>query len=112
MYNGFLEDVEYVMGLFFRPFEEFCGSDDDGDEEKNSGMGCDEAPCFRREEDDEEEDAEGSACDCAPQRKDEDAEDEADDDPSGRGGLMGTGPMQDVLKCLFDASDIDYDYED
>ena len=33
MYKGFFEDVEYVMGLFFKPFEAFCDEADDEDED-------------------------------------------------------------------------------
>ena len=95
MYKGFCEDVEYVMGLFFRPFEA-CGKkeeDEDEDEEKKCGMGCDGPVCFRDKEDEEgKEEKEGGETE--------------------KGGLLGPGPLQDIMKCMFDASDIDYDYED
>ena len=93
MYKGFFEDVEYVMGLFFKPFEGCCPDDEDreDEEEKDCGMGCDSLPCCREEDDEDDEDKEG---------------------PPGGGGLIGGGPLQDIMKCLFDASDIDYDYED
>jgi hypothetical protein len=94
MYKGFFEDVEYVMGLFFKPFEGCCGKDDDKneDEEKERGMGCDSMPCCREDDDDA------------------DADDE--EVKKGPGGFLGPGPLTDVLKCMFDASDTDYDYED
>ena len=115
MYKGFFEDVEYVMGLFFKPFEDCCekADDEDEDEEKRCGMSCDEMPCFRKEETEEDD---GKACDCVPCVKDVDAEEEPEKDkedehPAG-GGLLSEGPLQDIMKCMFDASDIDYDYED
>ena len=114
MYKGFFEDVEYVMGLFFKPFEDCCekADDEDEDEEKRCGMSCDEVPCSR--DDDDAED--GKACDWTPCAKDDDAEEEPEKDkedehPAG-GGLLSDGPLQDIMKCMFDASDIDYDYED
>ena len=103
MYKGFFEDMGYVMGLFFKPFEGcFEERDDkDEDEEKECGMGCDTAACFRDDEDKE---------------KEEDDENEPEKDPEkdrgAAGGLLGPGPVQDIMKCMFDASDIDYDYED
>ena len=96
MYQGFFEDMEYVMGLFFKPFED-CrekADDEDEDEEKRCGMSCDEVPCSR--DDDAEEEPE---------------KDKEDEHPAG-GGLLSEGPLQDIMKCMFDASDIDYDYED
>ena len=92
MYKGFFEDLEYVMGLFFKPFEGCCEKDDDEDEDekKGCGMGCDFMPCWK-ERDDDEDDAEEETGGC---------------------GIMQEGPVQDILKCLFDASDIDYDYEE
>ena len=89
MYKGFCEDVEYVMGLFFKPFEGCCPDDEEreDEEEKDCGMGCDSLPCCRDD-------------------------DESDSDEEEKGGLLGTGPVQDILKCMFDASDVDYDYED
>ena len=91
MYKGFFEDIEYVMGLFCRPFEECCKNDEDedDDEEKKCAMGCDQMPCM----------------------KDDDSDDE-DERSSEGGGMFKPGPLQDALKCMFDASDIDYDYED
>ena len=86
MYKGFIKDVEYVMGLFFKPFEVCCEKDDkDEDEKKECGMGCDCMPCC----------------------KEDDAEEEKP-----KGGILGPGPITDILKCMFDASDTDYDYED
>ena len=111
MYKGFFEDVEYVMGLFFKPFEDCCdkADDEDEDEEKKCGMSCDEAPCSRDDDD-------GVACDFAPCMRDDSDKDEPENDPEegpGKGGgLLGEGPLQDIMKCMFDASDIDYDYED
>ena len=67
MYKGFFEDMEYVMSLFFKPFENCCGEAD---------------------------------------------KKESEEEHSAAGGLLGPGPMQDIMKCMFDASDIDYDYED
>ena len=114
MYKGFFEDVEYVMGLFFRPFEDCCKEDDDKDEdeEKKCGIACDEAPCFRHEDEDDEDKEEGKACDCLPCMRNDDSEDIGDEEPERRGGIMDPGPVQEILKCLFDASDVDYDYED
>ena len=87
MYKGFFEDVEYVMGLFFKPLEGCCRKDDeDDDKEEKCAMGCDSKPCGKESGDKE--------------------------DGSEDGGLLSKGPVQDILKCLFDASDIDYDYED
>ena len=111
MYKGFFEDVEYVMGLFFKPFED-CraeADDEDEDEEKRCGMSCDEAPCSR--DDDTEE---GKACDGAPCMKDDEEEPEKaqKEGPGAGSGLLSEGPLQDIMKCMFDASDIDYDYED
>lgn len=96
MYKGFFEDMEYVIGLFFKPFEAFCdeADDEDEDEENSCGMGCDFVPCTT---DDEAED---------------ESEKEAEEKRSKAGGIMSEGPMQDIMKCMFDASDIDYDYED
>lgn len=114
MYKGFFEDVEYVMGLFFKPFEGCSQTDDEEDddnEEIKCGMGCDDAACFRDDENEDREEDDGKACDSAPCMKDEDAEDMPKNGPS-EGGLMGPGPLSDIMKCLFDASDIDYDYED
>ena len=92
MYKGFCEDVEYVMGLLFKPFDGCCEKDDEEDEgeEKKCAMGCDCLPCCKEEDD----------------------EDEEDEDKKSSGGFMGPGPLTDVLKCMFDASDTDYDYED
>ena len=93
MYKGFFEDIEYVMGLFCKPFEECFKADEDEDdeEEKNCcAMGCDQMPCMR----------------------DDDSEDDDEKEEGKEGGLMGPGPVADMLKCMFDASDIDYDYED
>ena len=43
---------------------------------------------------------------------DEDHDDEEEENISEqKGGLLGKGPLQDVLKCMFDASDVDYDYK-
>ena len=115
MYKGFFEDMEYVMGLFFKPFEDCCekADDEDEDEEERCGMSCDEVPCSR-EKDMEEDD--GKACDCIPCRKNEDADNEPEksqeEGPGSGGGLLSGGPLQDIMKCMFDASDIDYDYED
>jgi hypothetical protein len=39
-------------------------------------------------------------------------EEEDEDASEGGSGLLGDGPIRDILKCMFDASDIDYDYED
>lgn len=97
MYKGFFEDVEYVMGLIFKPFEECCSQDEDEDEdeEMNCAMGCDQKPCMRDEDDED---------------KGEDDETEKEEE---RGcNMMGKGPVRDMLKCMFDASDVDYDYED
>lgn len=96
MYKGFFEDLEYVFGLFCKPFEGCCDDEDSDDDEEDEkcGFACDELPCFRDKED-----------------KDDDEEDE-DKEEAGTGGMLGTGPVQDILKCLFDASDVDYDYED
>ena len=98
MYKGFFEDVEYVMGLFFKPFEAFCdeADDEDEDEDKSCGMGCDFAPC-REEKEDEDRD---------------EPEKEEEEKPRTAGGIMSEGPVQDIMKWMFDASDIDYDYED
>ena len=110
MYKGFCEDVEYVMGLFFRPFE-VCSekdADDDEDEDNKCGMACDGPVCFREKDADDDEDEEerkcGMGCGEEPDKKPEGEERE--------GGLLGPGPLQDIMKCMFDASDIDYDYED
>jgi hypothetical protein len=112
MYKGFFEDVEYVMGLFFKPFEDCSQADDeDEEEEKKCGMGCDDAVCFRDHENKDREEDDGKACDFVPCMKDEATEDMPKNSPP-EGGLLGPGPVQDILKCLFDASDIDYDYED
>ena len=94
MYKGFFEDMEYVMGLFFKPFENCCEEADDkeDDEEKDCGMGCDVLPCMKAEKDENEK--------------------EPEEEHSAAGGLLGPGPMQEIMKCMFDASDIDYDYED
>lgn len=94
MYKGFFEDMEYAMGLFFKPFEDCCQKDDEEDEEeeKKCGMGCDSMPCCKEDEDEDEEDM---------------PKDDHHD-----GGFMGPGPVRDIMKCLFDASDVDYDYED
>jgi hypothetical protein len=94
MYKGFCEDLEYVFGLLFKPFEGCCDNEDSEDDEddRKCGMACDEMPCFRENED-----------------KDDEEEDKKE---AGAGGILGTGPIQDILKCLFDASDVDYDYED
>ena len=114
MYKGFFEDVEYVMGLFFKPFEGCCekADDEDKDEEKRCGMSCDETPCSRDDDDAEE----GKACDSAPCMKDDEDEDQQEkaqkEGPGAGGGLLSEGPLQDIMKCMFDASDIDYDYED
>ena len=91
MYKGFFEDVEYVMGLFFKPFEGCFEKDDkDGDEKKECGMGCDCMPCCKEDDDNPGDTEENEA----------------------KGGFMGPGPVTDILKCMFDASDTDYDYED
>ena len=115
MYKGFFEDVEYVMGLFFKPFEGCCPEDGDreDEEEKDCGMGCDSLPCCREEDDDDEdedEEPDGKGCDATVCCREEDDEDENSSEQ--KGGLLGKGPLQDVLKCMFDASDTDYDYED
>jgi hypothetical protein len=97
MYKGFYEDLEYVAGLFFKPFEDCFakGDDDDDDEEKKCGLGCDGFCCCGDSEDDDEE------------------EDEYEDEDDKKGAsIMSSGPVADILKCLFDASEIDYDYED
>ena len=83
MYKGFFEDVEYVMGLFFKPFED-CFKD---------------AP----DEDDFDGEDEDMADDAMPE------EVPADDLPA---ALKMGKPVLDIMKCLFNASDIDYDYED
>ena len=100
MYKGFFEDMEYVMGLFFKPFEkcfeEVDDKDEDEEKEKKCSHGCDFAPCMK-EKDEEEEDG----------NKPE------EEDKKGKNvGVFGDGPLQDIMKCMFDASDIDYDYED
>ena len=110
MYKGFFEDVEYVMGLFFKPLEGCCRKDDeDDDKEEKCAMGCDGAPCCKESEDEEEKEEKcAMGCDSKPCGKESgDKEDGSED-----GGLLSKGPVQDILKCLFDASDIDYDYED
>ena len=96
MYKGFFEDVEYVMGLIFKPFEGCCGKDggEEDDEEKKCGMGCDGMPCCKKDDDED----------------DDEEDDDEKDEPEG--DLFGPGPFRDIMKCLFDASDIDYDYED
>ncbi|MBE6040577.1 MAG: hypothetical protein E7219_06405 [Clostridiales bacterium] len=95
MYKGFLEDLEYVAGLFFKPFEDCCAGEDSEDEDKgkehNCGLGCDGFACCRDSDDDDEDDEE--------------------DEQSGP-SIMSEGPVADLLKCLFEASDTDYDYED
>ena len=54
MYKGFFEDIEYVLGLFFKPCEGCCQKDeDDDDEEKKCGMGCDQMPCAKDDDSDE-----------------------------------------------------------
>lgn len=95
MYKGFLDDLEYVAGLFLKPFEDCCKREDseDDDEEKKSGLGCDGFACCKDSDEDDEED-------------------EDDEDKKGGGEFMSSGPIADVLKCLFEASEIDYDYED
>jgi hypothetical protein len=96
MYKGFFKDVEYVMGLFFKPFEGCCEKDDkEEDEKKGCGMGCDCMPCCKDDGDD----------------ADDDEADDAEEKKTGA-GFLGPGPLTDVLKCMFDASDTDYDYED
>ncbi len=95
MYKGFLKDVEYVMGLFFKHVEDCCEKEDkDKDKKREYGRGCDCMPCCKEDNDDEEED-----------------DDEADK-KGFKGGILGPGSVTDIMKCLFDASDIDYDYED
>ena len=114
MYKGFFEDVEYVMGLFFKPFEDGCSEDEDreDEEEKDCSFGCDSLPCCREEDDDdEEEEFEGNGCDATVCCR-EDEDDSEENSSEQKGGLLGPGPLQDVLKCMFDASDVDYDYED
>ena len=113
MYKGFFEDVEYVMGLFFKPFDGCCEkAEEDEEEEKKCGMSCDAAPCFK-DDDVEGEESEGPGCDGPACCRDEDDEDDdGKEGPPGGGGLIGGGPLQDIMKCLFDASDVDYDYED
>ena len=108
MYKGFCEDVEYVMGLFFKPFEGCCPEDEE-EEDKDCGFGCDFAPCCKDEEDEEDE---GKGCDFAPCCKE--GEDDAGEDEGEKGsaGFLGPGPLTDIMKCMFDASDTDYDYED
>ena len=118
MYKGFFEDVEYVMGLFFKPFEGCCEDDDSEDDEaeRECSMGCDCMPCSKEacKGDEDADDEEGKGCDLMPCFKD-DEEDNAEDneeDNNSPGGFLGPGPLTDVLKCMFDASDTDYDYED
>lgn len=113
MYKGFFEDLEYVAGLFFRPFEGCCEKDDaeDDEEEKKCEMGCGQMPCCREGGDDDADEKDGEGCDCMPCSKDEDKEDEDEDDKP-QGGLLGPGPVREIMKCMFDASDVDYDYED
>ena len=128
MYKGFFEDVEYVMGLFLKPFEECCDNDLDEDKKRECGMACDEAPCFKEDENKEEkecgmscdetacsketedEDGEGPGCDALPCMKNEDDEEKYPGAPPAGGPMNGL--IGDTLKCLFNASDIDYDYED
>ena len=57
MYKEFFKDVEYVMGLFFKPFEGCCEKDDkEEDEKKGCGMGCDCMPCCKDDGDDADDD--------------------------------------------------------
>lgn len=115
MYKGFFEDVEYVMGLIFKPFEECCSQDEDEDEdeEMNCAMGCDQKPCMRDEDDEDEddEDKDRAGCEHMPCMKDKGEDDETEKEERGC-NMMGKGPVRDMLKCMFDASDVDYDYED
>ena len=88
MYKGFFKDVEYVMGLFFKPAEDCCEKNDkDEDKKRECGRGCDCMPCCKEDNDDA-------------------------DEKGLKGGMLGPGSVTDIMKCLFDASDTDYDYED
>ncbi len=101
MYKGFFKDVEYVMGLFFKPFLGCCKKDEEDEEDE-------------KDEKDEKDEAEkrecGMGCDCMPCCKEDD--EDAAEEKKPKGGFLGPGPITDIMKCLFDASDIDYDYED
>lgn len=89
MYKGFFKDVEYVMGLFLKPFEGCCEKDDkEEDEKRECGLGCDCMPCCKDDDDDD------------------------DEEKKHKGGILGPGPITNIMKCMFDASDTDYDYED
>jgi hypothetical protein len=111
MYKGFFDDVAYIFKMMGNACE--CDSEEKDDEEEFEGLSCDQPPCCRdndsESEDDEDED-EGAACDQPPCMKEKEEEDE--DASEGGSGLLGDGPIRDILKCMFDASDIDYDYED
>ncbi len=116
MYKGFFEDLEYVAGLFFKPFEGCCEKEDreDDEEERECCMGCDMVPCCSEggeEDEDDADDEEGKGCDQMYCCKDDEKEGDAEDKKSA-GGFMGPGPLTDIMKCMFDASDVDYDYED
>ena len=73
MYKGFFEDMEYVMGLFFKPFENCCeeAEEKEDDEERDCGMGCDVFPCMKAEKDENEK--------------------EPEEEHSAAGGLLGPG---------------------
>lgn len=121
MYKGFLEDVAYVFDLISKELNG-CAEDSEERKTKKSGddeycFACGQAPCFRDEaDDDEEEEEEGFACCEMPCFRDSDDEDDEEDedesDKKSSGGITGGGPLRDVLKCMFDSSDVDYDYED
>lgn len=89
MHKGFFEGATHIMRLFFRPFEGRCEKDDGRKEEKGRkcGRGCGCMPCCKNKDDDAKEKQSGS-------------------------GILKPGPLTDVLKCMFDASDVEYDYED
>ena len=87
MYKGFFKFAGHVMGLFFRPFEGCCGRAKDKGKEKERGRGCGCMPCCKEDDDNAKE-------------------------KKSKGGILGPGPLTDIMKCMFDASDIDYDYED
>ena len=117
MYKGFFEDIAYVFDLISKELNG-CAEDSEERRSKKSGdeedcFACGQAPCFRDEADDDDEEEEGFACGempCFRESDEEDNEDENED--NSHGGMLSGGPMRDILKCMFDSSDVDYDYED
>ncbi len=91
MYRRMFKGVGHVMGFFFKPYERCCEKDDHRDE--GEGKKC------------------GRGCNCMPCRKKDD-EDTENTGKKSTGRALRSRMLTNVLKCMFDASDIDYDYED